>query len=127
MTRASAALAACAFAIAIMAAPLRAQWVVYDPTNYVEAVAQYEQLLQQYRLLLAQARRVPVDIASRYHAHSLDWTYHTVGTQLFAEPILSALNTGDPRGVAYRRGGHNPPATPARARPNVAGNTPRRP
>lgn len=89
--------------VAVMASPLRAQWVVYDPANYIEAVAQFEQMLQHYQFLLSQARRVPVDIASRYHAHSLDWTYHDVTSGLFyAQPLLTALNEGDSRGMAYR-------------------------
>jgi hypothetical protein len=90
-------------AVAAMVSPLRAQWVVYDPTNYLQAVAQYEQMLQQYQFLLAQARRVPVDIAGRYHAHSIDWTYHDLAAGLLhAQPLLVALNQGDARGVAYR-------------------------
>src|SRR5262249_20191231 len=90
-------------AAATMAVPVRAQWVVYDPTNYFEAVAQYEQILQQYQFLLKQATRVPVDIATRYHAHSLDWTYHDLASGLlYAQPLLVALNEGDTRGAAYR-------------------------
>ena len=89
--------------VGLAASPLRAQWVVYDPTNYFEAVAQLEQLLQQYEFLLKQARRVPVDIANRYHAHSLDWTYHDLASGLlYAQPLLAALNEGDSRGLAYR-------------------------
>lgn len=84
-------------------ASLHAQLVVYDPLNYVEAVARYEQMLQQYTFLLKQARRVPVDIASRYHAHSLDWTTHDLTARLvYARRLLQALNEGDPRGAAYR-------------------------
>src|SRR5206468_4481309 len=90
-------------AVAIVAVPLKAQLAVYDPANYLEAVAQYEQLIRQYEFLIQQAKRVPVDLESRYHAHSLDWTYHdlTAGL-LYAQPLLTALNEGDVRGTAYR-------------------------
>jgi hypothetical protein len=91
--------------VTLFSTSLRAQFfsVVYDPSNYAEAVLQYEQILQQYQFLLRQAHRVPVDIARRYHAHSLDWTYHDLASSLlYAEPLLAALNDGDPRGTAYR-------------------------
>ncbi len=96
--------AAISAAVALAAATVRAQFVVYDPTNYVEAVATYEQLIQQYEFLLQQAKRLPVDMATRYHAHSLDWTLHdlTAGL-LYAQPLLTALNQGDPTGTAYRQ------------------------
>src|SRR5581483_1774788 len=83
---------AIAVALALMVSPLRAQWVVYDPSNYFEAVAEYEQLIQQYQFLLAQARRVPVDIESRYHGYSLDWTFYDLAGLLYAQPLLTALN-----------------------------------
>jgi hypothetical protein len=82
--------------------PLHAQFVVYDPTNYFEAVAEYEQLIQQYEFLLQQARRVPVDLATRYHAYSLGWTYYDVAGLLYAQSLLTALNAGDPTGAAYQ-------------------------
>jgi len=90
-------------ALAVVTVPLKAQFVVYDPTNYIEAVLQYEQILRQYEFLIQQARRVPVDLATRYHAHSIDWTYHdlTAGL-LYAQPLLAALNEGDVTGAAYR-------------------------
>jgi len=85
-----------------VSARLTAQFVVYDPTNYAEAVAEFEQLLQQYQFLLAQAKRVPVDIETRYHGYSLDWTFHDPSGVLFAQPLVSALNEGDTSGTAYR-------------------------
>jgi hypothetical protein len=91
-------------AITVMAtAPVRAQLMVYDPMNYIEAVMEYLQIANQYELMLAQIRRVPVDIATRYHAYSFDWTFHTLTDPfLYAQPLLSALNEGDPTGTAYR-------------------------
>lgn len=93
----------CAVIVAALGIPVIAQFVVYDPENYLEAVAQYEQMLQHYQFLLKQARRVPVDIASRYHAHSIDWMNHGLGAGLqYVGPLLAALNNGDPSGAAYR-------------------------
>src|SRR3990170_7950453 len=95
--------AAVAVAVAISATAARAQLVVFDPTNYVQAIAQVQQLIRQYQFWIEQTRRVPVDIGSRYHAHSLDWTYHDLtGGALYAQRILRALNEGDVAGAAYR-------------------------
>jgi len=92
-----------ALALAAVSVPLHAQFVVYDPTNYLEAVLQYEQLIHQYEFLIQQAKRVPVDIETRYHAYSLDWTYHDLtSTLLYAQSLLKALNEGDATGAAYR-------------------------
>jgi hypothetical protein len=95
---------ACVGAVSlILAVPLRAQLAVFDPANYIEAILQVEQLIKQYEFLLKQARRVPVDIASRYHAHSLDWTLHDLtGGPTYADQLLKALNDGDVSGQAYR-------------------------
>ena len=61
-------------------------------------------LVDQLRFWLRQARRLPVDMVSRYHGHSVDWTLHDLDAGLlFARRILTALNTGDPTGVAYRQ------------------------
>jgi hypothetical protein len=92
-----------ALSLAVVTHPLHAQFVVYDPTNYLEAIAQYEQMIRQYEFLIQQAKRLPVDLATRYHAHSLDWTYHdlTAGL-LYAQRLLTALNKGDVTGTAYR-------------------------
>lgn len=88
---------------AVVTRQVHAQFIVYDPTNYLEAVAQVEQLLRQYQFLVRQARRVPVDLATRYHAHSLEWTAHNLGAGLvYARNLLAALNEGDATGRAYR-------------------------
>jgi hypothetical protein len=81
-----------------------AQFVVYDPANWTQAVLQVTHLLDQLRFWLRQARRLPLDMVSRYHGHSVDWTLHDLDAGLlFARRLLSALNTGDPTGVAYRQ------------------------
>ena len=87
--------------VSMGAAVVRAQFVVFDPSTYAEAVLQVEQLIKEYEFLVEQAKRVPVDIASRYHAHSLDWNLHDL-TSLYADPLLRALNVGDTAGAAYR-------------------------
>lgn len=94
-----------ALAVVVTVSPLHGQLIVHDPTNYVEAVAQYQQLVQQYQFLLRQARRLPVDLSTKYHAHSLDWTTHDLRAGLlYAQSLLAALNEGDVSGRAYRGG-----------------------
>jgi len=102
MTRLTTILTATTVCAAILVTTAYAQWVVYDPTNYAEAVAEFEQLVQQYQFLLAQARRLPIDMASRYRGYSTDWTRHDAAGFLFAQPLVSALNQGDTLGVGYR-------------------------
>lgn len=84
-----------------LASTLHAQWVVFDPSNYAEAVTQFEQLVKQYQFLLAQARRIPVDVASRYRGYSIDWTQHELGGLLSAAPLMTALNQGGQASLAY--------------------------
>ncbi len=92
-----------ALALAVVTVPVKAQFVVYDPTNYIEAVLQYEQLIRQYEFLIQQAKRVPVNLATRYPARSRDWNTHDLATGLlYAQPLLAALNAGDVTGAAYR-------------------------
>jgi hypothetical protein len=94
--------ASTAIMIALLPDSGRAQFVVYDPTNYIQALARYAQLVQQYRFWVAQARRLPVDLASRYRLAPVRWQTHDVARiYTYAEPILSALNIGDPTGVLY--------------------------
>jgi len=103
MKRVLAVLAVLVLGATSLTVPVRAQLVVYDPVNYIEAVQQYLQIVREYDMMLAQIRRVPVDIATRYHAHSIEWTLHTLTDPLvYAEPLLRALNEGDPIGKAYR-------------------------
>lgn len=87
--------------------PARAQtydYLVYDDANWYEAFLQLLQFIEQLRFWINQAKRLPIDMATRYHGHSVDWTLHdlTAGL-LYAQRILGALNTGDPTGTAYRQ------------------------
>src|SRR5262252_9507385 len=99
MTRLATMLTAVTIGAAIFVTTVSAQWVVYDPTNYAEAVAEFEQLVQQYQFLPAQARRLPIDMASRYRGYSADWTRHDAAGFLFAQPLVAALNQGDAIGA----------------------------
>jgi hypothetical protein len=103
MTRRLVRRAAIALLVALGTTIAHAQWVVFDPSNYAEAIAQVQQMIRQYTFWIQQARRVPVDIETRYHAHSLDWTYHDLtAATLDAQQMLRALNEGDATGAAYR-------------------------
>lgn len=75
---------------------VRAQWVVYDPSNYAQAVTRYLQLVQQYEFLVEQARRLPTAAAARYRVPEVPW-------QLYAgeSPLLASLNTGEASSPAY--------------------------
>jgi hypothetical protein len=77
-----------------------AQWVVYDPTNYAQAITEFQQLVQQYQLLLQQTRQLPVNLAARYRVPTLPWPSHVTVAD-YAQPLLMALNQGDPTGTHY--------------------------
>lgn len=77
---------------------------MYDPVYYVQAVTRYQQMLQQYQFWLRQARRLPVDMATRYRVPEVLWRTHDSGASFpHAGPILSALNSGDATGALYFR------------------------
>lgn len=102
----------------LLAAPVSAQLfgVVFDPTNYANAllryeelerqltqmVQTYEQIRTQYELLKYQAQRMPVDMNVRYRSAPTPWlpfsAANAYGTT--AAWILSA-NNGHEAGLAY--------------------------
>ena len=85
--------------------PVRAQgidYVVYDPINWVEAVAQVFYLVEDLLWTVWNATRLPVDMTKRYGVWSPPWSIHDERA-LYAEPILNALNSGDPSGGRYRQ------------------------
>jgi hypothetical protein len=88
------------FSIFAMPSVVSAQWVVYDPTNYAQAVLRFQQLVQEYQLLLQQTRQLPVDLAARYRVPTLPWPSHDTVAD-YAEPLLRALNEGDRTGMQY--------------------------
>jgi hypothetical protein len=91
-------------------APVAAQWVVFDPTNYASALERLWQLQQQYRQLvdtyrqiraeydhmLRMAQVLPVAMASRYKALAPSWRT-LVGTDTYGTTTawLNTANTGD--------------------------------
>jgi len=94
-------LIACAIVL-VATLPLRAQFVVHDPLNYAQALARYAQLIEQFRFMVKQARRLPVDMASRYKVPATRWRHHDTETQYaYARPLLTALNAGDTSGALY--------------------------
>jgi hypothetical protein len=86
-----------------VAAPAQAQFVVFDPAVYAQAVSEVLNTLRQYTLMVQQARRLPVDLANRYRSLSPAWPVHDLTSWLYAQPILSALNAGDASGSRYRQ------------------------
>lgn len=91
--------------VTVLATPMRAEessydYLVYDPWGYAETALAVYDLVLQYVQMIRQAQRLPVDLANRYRGQSVAWTLQEL-TSLFARPLLSALNTGDPTGRAY--------------------------
>jgi len=75
--------------IALLSNAVSAQFVVYDPTNYFQALTRYAQLVEQYRFWVAQARRLPQNLAARYRLQPVRWsTYANVATTPYAEALL---------------------------------------
>jgi hypothetical protein len=110
-TRTRAILLAVAVLLGGTASSVSAQFggIVYDPTNYANAVLRYGQLQQQlsqlittytqirtqYLLLLAQSQRLPFAMYARYQSLRTPWT-PLVATSLYGltSPWISAANTG---------------------------------
>ena len=89
--------------LGLFAAPAQAQFVVFDPAVYGQAVSEVLNTIRQYNLMLQQARRLPVDIATRYRTLSPAWPLHDLTSWLYAQPILGALNAGNASGSQYRQ------------------------
>jgi hypothetical protein len=104
MKRVMARLAAVGLLVTMVSATLHAQLVVFDPANYAEAIAEVLQLVKEVQAMLYQAQRLPVNMAARYQVFSPAWPpYDLAGGLRFAQPILNALNAGDPSGAGYRQ------------------------
>jgi hypothetical protein len=121
LTRAALAIALAFVFVTTLVRPVSAQLfggIVYDPTNYANAVLRYQQLQQQlsqlittyrqirtqYLLLEYQARRLPFNLLDRYLALRTPWRPLT-GTSTYGEtlPWLNAANTGEAAAVAFAR------------------------
>jgi hypothetical protein len=102
-----------------LAVPVSAQLfggIVYDPTNYANAVLRYGQLQQQlaqlittyeqirtqYLLLLEQSQRLPVDMVARYRSLASPWLPFTASTAYGTSAAwLVTANTGPGASAAY--------------------------
>ena len=93
---------ACA-AMLLVAQPARAQifgpLIVFDPSNYAQAVQEVLNTLRQYQHWIQQARRLPGDMATRYRTPAIPWRNHAPAE--YVQPALTALNIGDPGGTLY--------------------------
>jgi hypothetical protein len=91
-------------------AVVRAQFTVFDPTNYAEAVEQlaqleqqYTQLVRTYELLVTQARRMPGDLAARYRGEPVPWLALTAADAFgVTGGWIHAANTGHEVAEGYR-------------------------
>ena len=78
-------------------------YLVYDDSNFIQAVLQVLNIIRQYSFMLQQARRLPVDMVNRYRTLSPAWPLHDLNGWLYAQPVLGALNVGDTTGSRYRQ------------------------
>ncbi len=92
--------------MAALATPAHAQWAVFDPANFAQAVLiaqrtqrQYEELLAQYRTILRMGQGLGA--LNSYRIPSIAATRHDVGRWPYGRAWLQGLNSGDPAGVAY--------------------------
>jgi hypothetical protein len=103
----------------VVVVPVSAQFfggIVYDPTNYANAVLRYGQLQQQlaqlittfqqirtqYQLLLQQSQRLPVNMLARYKSLASPWRPFSA-TQAYGTtaPWILTANTGPGAATAY--------------------------
>ena len=105
--------------VVTLAVPVSAQLfggIVYDPTNYGNAVLRYRQLQQQltqlvttynqirtqYLLLLQQSQRLPVDMVARYRSLTSAWRPMTATTAYGTTAAwLKTANSGPGAAGAY--------------------------
>src|SRR5438874_1522447 len=113
MKRTAAAAIVIGLFVGALSTSVRAQLAVFDPANYIEAILQvdqlvnqYEQMIKQYDFLVRQARRLP-NMAGRYVRFTPGWPPHDLGSVFYAGPLLSGLNDGDPSGAGYLSMAHH--------------------
>ena len=90
----------------LLSVPASAQWVVFDPANYAQAVliAQrtlqtYEQLQAQYQLIMRMSEGLRG--LDRYRIPDIAMSAHDTARSPFGRQWLEGLNSGDARGTAY--------------------------
>jgi len=106
--RAAIAALLCALSLAVVGGPaLRAQTLavpVFDAAAYSEAIIEAFDLLEQLANMYFQGQPLPVDMAARYYAYSPFWTTNSLFSPYpAAQPVLTALNAGDPVGSGYQQ------------------------
>jgi hypothetical protein len=97
-----------ALLIAALAVPAHAQLAVVDPGNLAQAVLIAERTLrecqtlwEQYQTVLRMAQRL--GNMDRYRTPPIALSRHDASRWLYGSPWLYGLNSGDSRGVLYRR------------------------
>ena len=92
--------------ITVAAVPAHAQWAVFDPSNFAQAVLivqrtqrQYEELMAQYRTILRMAEGL--GSLEPYRIPGIGVTRHDVGRWPYGAAWLAGLNSGDATGAAY--------------------------
>src|SRR5579863_3541814 len=103
MPRPLARLIACAVAAVVVAQPVRAQVVVIDPVDVVQAITIAERTLQEYTTLVQQYQTIVrmaqgLGAMGQYHIPVIGITSHDVSRWPYGAPWLQGLNTGDPQG-----------------------------
>src|SRR5581483_10813764 len=91
----------------LLAQPARAQLVVIDPGNLIQAVLiaertlrEYDTLVAQYRTIQQMAQGLGVSLEG-YRIPALPITRHDLARWEYGRPWLAGMNTGDPTGAAY--------------------------
>src|SRR5229473_1306252 len=90
----------------LVAVPARAQFVVIDPGNLVQAILIAERTLQEYDALVTQYQtilRMAQGLGSmdRYRIPTIGITGHDPGRWTYGAPWLQGLTSGDARGTLY--------------------------
>ena len=96
-----------AFVVALIGAtPARAQFTVFDPTNYEQTILiaqraqrHYEELMAQYRTILRMAQGL--GSLDSYRIPAIAATRHDLSRWQYGRQWLNGLNSGDANGAAY--------------------------
>lgn len=92
--------------VALLAAPGRAQIVVYDPQNYAQAVLIAERTLREYQTLWAQYQTIlrmakALGNMDKFRMPNVPTSRHDADRWEYGRPWLQGLNSGDPAGAGY--------------------------
>lgn len=110
MKRMSRILAVVLLIVTLTPSPAHAQFwpfgpmIVYDPSNYAQAVAQVTNLIRTYQWMVSQAQRLPSALLAKYVTPAVQWRLHNLQSAYpWARPLLTALTNGDLTGQQYLR------------------------